>query len=185
MAIIAQNLVAFLAARFAWVSRASFFDQLFQPLIKANLGILSIIGAFILIEDVFHASRIVRTGLRNTPHFLLPGLYLVFLSVRRMVSYETESTMSNSTIFPASNRRVQCSCPSGTWLQAVAIKVASARPSNLRLCPGRGSSFNAFSKPPSTNRLRIRSTQGRLTFKAEIICGSDNPSLLRVAKTVL
>src|SRR4030066_1206976 len=170
-------IVASLASCFAGVSQASFFNQLFLPFIKTNLRILGIVGPFILIQNIFHASYIFCTGFWNAPHFFLPGLYLVFLSVRRMVSYEIESTISNSTIFPANNRRVQCSCPSGTWLQAVAIRVASARPSNLRRCPGRGSSFNAFSKPPSTNRLRIRSTQGRLTFKAEIICGSDDPSL--------
>src|SRR4030066_102295 len=170
-------IVASLASCFAGVSQASFFNQLFLPFIKTNLRILGIVGAFVLIQDFFHAGYIFCTGLWNAPHFFLPGLYLVFLSVRRMVSYEIESTTSSSTSFPASKRRVQCSCPAGTWLQAVAIKVASARPSNLRRWPGRGSSFNALCHPPNTNRLRIRSTQGRLTFKADMICGSDKPSL--------
>src|SRR4030066_1085581 len=170
-------IVALLAPCLAGVSQTSFFNQLFLPFIKTNLGAAGIVGPFIFIQNIFHASYIFRTGFLNAPHFLLPGLYLVFLSVRRIVSYEIEATTSNSTIFPASKRRVQCSCPSGTSLQAVAIRVASARPSNLRRWPGRGSSFSALCKPPNTNRLRIRSTQGRLMFKADMICGSDKPSL--------
>ena len=57
-------------------------------------------------------------------------------------------------------------------VQAMAISWASPRPSSLRRWLGRGSSFNAQSKPPSTNRLRIRPTVGRLTSRASMICGS-------------
>jgi hypothetical protein len=87
------------------------------------------------------------------------------------------STIPSSTSWSASTRKAQCSYPSGTGVQVIAIRWASPRPSNFRLCPGRGSSCSAFSKPPVTYRLRMRSTHGRLTFKAAIICGSVNPSL--------
>jgi hypothetical protein len=76
-------IIALFAARAAWISCASLFNQLFQPFIKTNLGVLGVIGTLILLKDVFHTNHIFRTGLRDTPHFLLPGLYLFFLSVRR------------------------------------------------------------------------------------------------------
>jgi len=73
-------IIALLATCFTGVSLPSFFNQLFLPFIITNLGILGIIGTFVLIENVFHTSHIFRTGLRNAPHFFLPRLYLVFLA---------------------------------------------------------------------------------------------------------
>lgn len=103
-------IVACLLSGSAGVAFACFLNQLFQTFIKTNQEVLGIIGAFVLIQDFFHAGYIFRAGLWNAPHFFLPWLYRVFLSVRRMVTYEIESTTSSSTIFPASKRRVQCSC---------------------------------------------------------------------------
>jgi hypothetical protein len=48
--------------------------------------------------------------------------------------------------------------PSGGWEQAKATTYASCLPVSLRLLPGRGDSLRACSNPPSTKRLRVRST---------------------------
>ena len=79
---------------------------------------------------------------------------------------------SGSICGSASRRNAQWPCPSGASLHAVAIRKASPRPSSFRLWPGCGSSFSAFSSPPSTYRLRMHSSVGRLTPIAVMICGS-------------
>lgn len=150
---------------------SSFANQSSPPFIKANQWPSRIIGLLIQVQHILHAGHIVCTGLKDAPHLLLPGLQLVFLSVQRTVSCEIASTTCNCTNLLASSRKVQRLCPSGASVQAVAINMASARPSRLRFWPGRGSSFRALSMQTATKRLRIRSTHGRLTFKAAMICG--------------
>jgi len=167
---------AFPSSRLSWQTGAGFANQASPPFIVTDRGSLWVKRLLIEIQHIFHTGDIPSTSFRNTPHFLLPGLQFVFLSVRRTVLCEIASTACNCTSLPASSRKVQRTCPSGASEQAVAINVASALPSGLRFWPGRGSSFKVLSMPSTTKRRGIRFTQGRLTFNTDIICGLVNPS---------
>jgi len=77
-------------------------------------------------------------------------------------SYETASTMSNSTSLLARRRRVQRLRPSGGGLHATATRCASWAPSSLRRrVVGDGRGRSAASGPSSTHRVRTRSTLER------------------------
>jgi hypothetical protein len=56
--------------------------------------------------------------------------------------------------------------PSGGSEQAKATTYASCLPVSLRLPPGRSDSLRACSNPPSTKRLRVRSTVEGLVCSA-------------------
>ena len=89
----------------------------------------------------------------------LPGFKFIFFHVRLTVSCETESTISNSTIFSASIRNVHAVWPSGGGLQQRAMKWASSSPVIFRpwvLVTGFRES--AASKPSSTKRFLMRPT---------------------------
>src|SRR5574341_1111898 len=133
-------------------------NQLLAAFIQAYLRALGVVGLVIHIQNVLHRRHKLGAGAGQTPHLLLPGLHLIFLSVWRTASCEMLSTIPNSTRRSASSRNVQCSWSSGASLQVSAIRWASPRPSSLRFAPGRGSSFSAFGNPPSTKRFRVRST---------------------------
>jgi len=119
-------------AGFRWQALPRLPNQSASQLVVTYLWSFGIIRLLVKVQHILHAGHILRARFWDAPHFLLPWLQLVFLSVRRTVSYETASTTPNCTSFPASSRRLQCACPSGASVQAVAIKVASARPSSLR-----------------------------------------------------
>ena len=81
-----------------------------------------------------------------------------------------------ATTLPASSCSVQCVCPSGASLQAMATKCASCLPSNLRLCPGRGRSMSALSSPSCTYRVRTRPTVDALINSPLAMSRSIRPS---------
>src|SRR6266446_3870352 len=67
-----------------------------------HLRTLRIVRFFINISDFFPLAD--KGGIllwRNTPFLLLPGFTFVFFQVRRTVSWDTESTISHSTILSA------------------------------------------------------------------------------------
>src|SRR5262245_49870803 len=156
--------------------KLALFYQLLAAFIKAHCRMVGIIGLFVHIQNMLHCSHKIGTGTRQTPQLFLPGLHPIFLSVWRTASWEMLSTTPNSTRRSASSRSAQCAWSSGGELTLKAIKCASPRPSNLRLAPGRGSSFRALGTPPSTKRLRVRSTVDRLVSSAATICSSVHPS---------
>src|SRR2546426_826150 len=91
-----------------------FTNELGRHFIYTHLGTLRIIRFFIDISDFFHVTD--EGGIllwRNTPFFLLPGFTFIFFKVRRIVSWDTASTISNATILSASMRKVHRSWPSG------------------------------------------------------------------------
>jgi hypothetical protein len=96
-----------------WLARLSgergtdFPKQLGQHCIHTHLRALRIIRFFVDISDFFHVADEGGIWLwRNTPFFLLPRLQFVFFHVRRTVSWDTASTISNATILSASMRKV-------------------------------------------------------------------------------
>jgi hypothetical protein len=105
----------------------------------------------------------------------LPGLKLVFFSIRQTLSRENDSVNPNSTTLPASKRIVQWVCPSGDLLQAIATMCASCLPVSFALAPGLGRSLSAV-RFSSTNRLRVRSTVATPTSSAKAIWLSVRPS---------
>src|SRR5664280_1245694 len=117
-------------ARLSWKGLAQIGHQLFAGLIHAHLGSFWIIRLGVYLQNVFHITDKSRIGLRwNAIFFFQPRLNFVFLSVVRMVSCETLSTISSFTKRSRSSRKVQRSYPSGASLHAIAIKWASAFPS--------------------------------------------------------
>ena len=113
--------------------------------------------------------------LRDAPFLLRPRLEFVFLSTWRTVSKEMLSANPIATTLPA-KLQVQCVCPSGASLQAMATKCASCLPSNLRLCPGRGRSMSALSSPSCTYRVRTRPTVDALINSPLAMSRSIRPS---------
>jgi hypothetical protein len=82
-------------------------NQLGRHFIHTHLRALRIIRFFVDISDFFHVADEGGIWLwRNTPFFLLPRLQFVFFHVRRTVSWDTASTISNATILSASMRKV-------------------------------------------------------------------------------
>src|SRR5215203_905513 len=138
--------------------RAYLTNQLIGRFVKADHRILGIVLLGIQIKHIFHAPDKLGTDARNAPFFLAPRLHIVFLSVRRTVSSEIAWTSLSSMSLSASNCIVHCLRSSGGVLQAQATSVASALPSSLGVPPGRERSVRAASTPPSTKRLRMRST---------------------------
>src|SRR6266851_4427550 len=153
---------------------ARFSHQLLTRLVQTHLRTERIVGSGVDVQNVFHVPDELATGrTRQAPVFFQPGLEIVFFSVRRTVSYETASTISNSTNLSASRRRVQRLRPCGAGLQATAIRCASWAPSSLRsrTWPD-GHGRSAASGPSSTHRVRTRSTVERLTSSASTIWSS-------------
>src|SRR5437588_12290661 len=108
------------------------------PLIHADLRMGGIIRTRVDREHIFHMIHKVGVGLRrNTPALLQPRLEFVFFNTCRIVSWLTLSTISSSTTFSRTSRRLQRSTPSGFGPQSSATRCASASPSSLRFW-GRG-----------------------------------------------
>src|SRR5450432_89018 len=76
----------------------------------------------------------------------------------------------------ASSVSVQRLRPAGGLAHAVATSSASSLPVSLRSAPGRGSSFNALSRLPSTKRRLVRPTVERLTRTVRTISASQLPA---------
>src|SRR5271157_1705241 len=157
--------------RLAWLHGKRFLDigqQLFTGLIHAHLRLVWVIGLGIHLQNVFHIANKLGAGFRRYAIFLFqPRLNFFFLSVVRIVSCETLSTISNFTKRSCKSRKLQCSYPSGAALHARAIKWASAFPS--RQCSYTRFGFwrsRAFSNPPSTNAFRTLATVSELTSNA-------------------
>src|SRR3990172_3863656 len=155
---------------------SSFGDQLFATLIEAHFRTFRVIGHRVQVKDMFHTGHKFSAGSGDTPGFVLPGFQDIFFNVCRTASCEMLSTIPNSTSLSASSRKAQWSWSFGGSLHVSATRYASACPSSLRFAPGRGSSFKALSRPPSTNRRRVSSTIGRLTLTAVMISASFKPS---------
>src|SRR3990172_9346720 len=95
-------------------------------------------------QHVLHRAHVIRIVLLGQdPLLFQPGLKLVFLSTLRTASLLIASTISNSTNWSASSRKVQRARPWGAGPQAKAIKRASCSPSNFR---GRWRLFGLRSK---------------------------------------
>src|SRR3712207_3214215 len=160
-----------------WQGRTRVAQQLLAHLVHADLRIARVVGSRIDVEDILHPPDELGIGLRwDAPVPLQPRLKLVVLSTRRMVWYETSSTISSSTSLSARSRSDQRAKPSGGVLQATAIKRASCAPSSFRWYRRRGARrLRAASSPSSTNCLRTRATVGWLTSTASAIASSTHP----------
>src|SRR5574341_904341 len=169
-------IVAFHLTRLSGQRHARLGNQLLGRLVEADLGALGVIRLGIHLQHVFHGRYELGTDFRDTPLFLLPRFSVVFFNTWRTVSGEIVSASFNSITRPANKRSVQRAWPVGAALHASAIKRASCLPSNFRRWPGRGLSFKALGKLPSTKRWRTRSTHGRLTSSAAIISASVSPA---------
>jgi hypothetical protein len=96
------------ASRLGGQWRLRFDGQLLAQLVHADQREPGIVGTLIGFQHVFHVEHKLGVVLwRNAPHALLPGLQLVFLRHWRTVSWEIDSTISNSTTRSASSRNVQ------------------------------------------------------------------------------
>src|SRR5574341_659300 len=154
---------------------AHFTDQLVRAFIKAHHWIERVVGLLVQVKHIFHPAYKLRADRRDTEPLLQPGLGRVFFNTRLTVSCDTLSTSPNSTSRSANNCIVQTLCPSGGSLHAMAVSKAAWCPSSFGRPPGRGCSFSAYSSPPSTNRLRMRSTVARTTPTAWTISSSVWP----------
>src|SRR5262249_1316805 len=114
-------IVTLKAPRRGWQWRAWLREQLPAGLIKVNLRPPRIIRLGTERQDVLHGGDERPANLSETPLLFQPRLELVFLSARRTVSFEQDSTSLSATTRSASSSRVQRSRPSGTPLQASAI----------------------------------------------------------------
>ena len=75
---------------------------------EAHDGTIRIVGFLIQIQDLFHVRHELGIGLRRDhPVLDFPLGHPVFFSVRRMVSWLTDSTIANSTTLRASRRSDQ------------------------------------------------------------------------------
>src|SRR5205085_7858318 len=97
-----------------------------------------VVGPVVHVQHVLHPGHeLAARPARQAPLLLEVRLQRVFLSVCRTVSWETDSTTSNSTSLSASIRSVHALRPSGVAEQARAINRASAAPSSTRSRGGR------------------------------------------------
>lgn len=141
----------------------------------ADGRVIRITGPVGHVQHVLH--RTDRRGIllrRNTPHLLPTQLQLVFLSARRTVSRDIDSTISSSTSRSASSFNVQWDHPGGRSEQQIATNFASLSRSRMVWvgdCP-RFFRSNADSKPSSTHRCRTCSIVRVVTANAAAICSS-------------
>src|SRR5262249_29996761 len=147
-----------------------------RRLIEGDDAIVLHVVFGVQVEHIFHPVDELGTNRRDAPFLLQPGLEIVFLSVRRTVSSEIESTTPRETSLSAKRCMVQTFWSSGGVEQAQAMRVASPLPSSLDGPPGRGCSPSAPSRLPSTKRLRMRSTVAVPTCKAAAIAASVAPA---------
>jgi hypothetical protein len=94
-------------SRLGWERSPDCTDQLGRHCLSTYLWTLGIIRLLLDISDVLHLADTSGILLRrHTPCFLLPRLKCIFVTVRRMVSCDTASTISHSTMLSASIRKV-------------------------------------------------------------------------------
>ena len=88
--------------------RARLLDQLHRLLVHAHDGAGRVVRLRVDVEDLLHLRHELGVGFRrNHPVLDLPPGHPVFLSVRRMVSWLTDSTIASSTTRRASSRNDQ------------------------------------------------------------------------------
>jgi hypothetical protein len=97
-------------------------------LVEADGRVLRVVRLVVQVEHVLHRRHELGAYLGKTPLLVLPWLELVLRKRARMVSGEMRSTKPSSTALPASRRSVQWSWPSGTGLQAMAMRCACCSP---------------------------------------------------------
>src|SRR5215210_4583091 len=150
-------------------------DELLARLVHADDGSKRIVRTFVDFKDVLHLPDELGVGLgRDAPHLDQPRLQLVFLSVRRIVSWETVSTWPSSTSLSAKRRSVHRHRPAGGLPQAKAMRWASCSPSSIRGRRGTGRRTRTPSRPPSTNERRTLWTVIPPRSRASLICSSDH-----------
>ena len=167
---------AFGSSRLDGKRRSRMVEELAGAFVEADGGIQRIIRFFIQVQDVFHVIDDLGVYLGNAPLLVLPWLEIPFFRVSRTVSSEMLSTTLISTRRSASSCIVHTARPSGGEEHANAISVASPRPSRRRGCPERGSSSSAASRPPVTNRRRVRYTVSEWTSSSAAMRDADIPS---------
>jgi hypothetical protein len=95
----------------------------------ARRGAALVVWHLIEHQYVLHGGHgLTAQLLGETPLTMLPGFKCIFFKSARMVSGEIVSTKPSSTALSASMRSVQRSCPSGTVLQASAMRCACCGP---------------------------------------------------------
>ena len=109
---------------------ARFLQQLNRLLVHAQHGIPRIVGPGVDVQHFLHARGELGVGLgRDDPILDLPVRHPVFFSVRRTVSWLTDSTISSATACSANSRNVQLANPLGGWPSRNAMILASCSPS--------------------------------------------------------
>ena len=79
-----------------------------HPIIHAHDGTIRVVGLLIQIQNLLHVRHELGISLRRDhPVLDLPPGHLVFFSVRRIVSWLTDSTTPNSTTRRANSRNDQ------------------------------------------------------------------------------
>lgn len=93
--------------RLGWQGWSNFLVQLLALFVQTHYWSGWVKGLFVEFKHVFHRGYESRIYLWQAPMLTLPGFQIVFLRVRRMVSYEMVSAKPNSTLLSASSRKVQ------------------------------------------------------------------------------
>src|SRR6266700_4001865 len=107
---------------------ASFLEKLHRLLVHTNHRTARIVGLGIGFQHFFHAGDEFTIGLgRNHPVRDLASRHAVFLSVRRTLSWLTDSTIPNSTTFSATKRSDQFATPFGAGPKRNAKTLAICR----------------------------------------------------------
>ena len=101
-----------------WQGLLGFGQQLSGTLVEANHRPGWVVGFGVQVRHILHVGHKVGAHRRNAPLLLPPRLEFVFFRCSRTVSWDRDSTNPNSTVFPATSRRVRWSWPSGAGLQA-------------------------------------------------------------------
>ncbi len=145
--------------RLPWFHRdreTCFLDELLDRFVEADERVPWVSRSFVNVEDSFHRSDKGAVGVRrNNPLFFAVGFENVFFRTRPIVL--SLASISSSTIFSSSNRKVHRARPAGGFEQASAISLASFSPSKIR---GRARTARFFrshtaSKPSSTSCCRV------------------------------
>ena len=105
-----------------WTAQPGLLHLLFAGLVQAHQDLVVPVLAMVDLQHILHGAHEFGTALgRDAPALFQPGLEFVFFSVWRTVSVLMLSTISHSTSWSASSRRVQPARPSGGWEQVRAI----------------------------------------------------------------
>ncbi len=162
-----------------WNRRAPFGDQLLRLFVHANHGTPRIIGPFVDVQDLFHLANERRVLLgRDAPHLFSPRFERAFFKTRRTVSWDTVSTISNSTARRDMSRSDHRAKPSGGCEQASLVSWASCSPSTFVACVVCGLRSSNDSGPDSTACFRQFSKLRVVPPKASTIRASGQPGPL-------